>query len=110
MREKQPTILQPRIYRWLYVVGDSINQASPHPLIEGDCVLVVETDSSGLKPKTNDIVVAALLDPAMSVDRAGVVKKYTRAGLCSVSTQSYPSIPLKKAKVKGIVVAVAKPV
>ena len=110
MREKEPAILQPRIYRWLYVVGDSMNRASPYPLIEGDCILVVETNSSGLSPKSNDIVVAALLDPAGSADRAGVVKKYTNEGLCSLSTKDYPVIPLKNARVKGIVVAVAKPV
>jgi tetratricopeptide (TPR) repeat protein len=110
MREKEPAILQPRIYRWLYVVGDSMNLANPYPLLKGDCILVVETESSGLSPKSNDIVVAALLDPAGSADRAGVVKKYTNEGLCSVSTMDYPVIPLKKARVKGIVVAVAKPV
>ena len=110
MREKEPAILQPRIYRWLYVIGDSMNRTIPYPLIEGDCILVVETNSSGLSPKSNDIVVAALLDPAESADRAGVVKKYTNEGLCSVSSKDYPVIPLKKARVKGIVVAVAKPV
>lgn len=110
MREAEPVILRPRIYRWLYVVGDSMNRSSPHPLIEGDCILVVETDSAGLVPKANDIVVAALLDPAKPVDRAGVVKRYTPQGLCSESSQTYPRIPLKKAKVRGIVLAVAKPV
>ncbi len=110
LRVGEPVIMQPRIYRWMYVVGDSMNQASPQPLIEGDCILVVETGSAGLSPKGNDIVVAALQDPTGPADRAGVVKRYTKAGLCSESSQSYSPIPLKKVKVKGIVLAVAKPI
>jgi hypothetical protein len=110
LKAGEPVVLQPRVYRWLYVVGDSMNQASPQPLIEGDCILVVETGTAGLSPKVNDIVVAALVDPAGAEDRAGVVKRYTKTGLCSESKQSYSPIPLKKAKVKGIVLAVAKPI
>jgi len=110
LRTGEPVILHPRVYRWMYVVGDSMNRAQPHPLVEGDCLLVVETGTSGLSPKPDDIVVAALVDPANPTDRAGVVKRYTSTGLRSESSQTYASIPLKKAKVKGIVLAVAKPV
>jgi hypothetical protein len=110
MRAGEPVTLHPRIHRWLYVAGNSMDQATPHPLIEGDCILVVETGPTGLRPQANDIVVAALTDPSSPLDRAGVVKRYTSAGLCSESSQAYPPIPLKKVKVKGIVLAVAKPV
>jgi len=109
IRENESVILQPRIYRWLYITGDSMNQASPVPLLEGDCALVMETESSGFIPSENEIVVAALVDPSGISDRAGVIKKYTREGLCSESSKSYPKIPLRKARVRGIVVAVAKP-
>ncbi len=110
LRAGEPVILRPRVYRWMYVVGDSMNQARPHPLVEGDCLLVVETSPAGLSPQPDDIVVAALAEPTSSADRAGVVKRYTPAGLCSESSQAYPLIPLKKARVRGIVLAVAKPV
>lgn len=110
LKADEPVTMHARIHRWMYVQGDSMNQAAPHPLLEGDCILVVETGSSGLGPKANDIVVAALLDPASNADRAGVVKRYTSKGLCSESSQAYPPIPLKKARVKGIVLAVAKPI
>ncbi len=110
MRPAEPAILQPRIYRWLYVIGDSMNRSTPYPLTEGDCILVMETDSSGLSPKADDIVVAALLEPSGPAERAGVVKRLTSGGLCSESSQAHPPIPLKKVKIKGIVLAVAKPV
>lgn len=109
LKNNEPVFLHPRIYRWMLVTGDSMNQAHPYPLNEGDCLLIVETDSDGLSPRSGDIVVAALLDPSSSAERAGVVKRYSPAGLRSESSQAYPSIPFKKVKVKGIVLAVAKP-
>ncbi len=110
LKAGEPVMLAPRVYRWMYVVGNSMNQARPQPLNEGDCLLVAETSASGLTPKPNDIVVAALTDPSGTGERAGVVKRYTAEGLCSESSQTYTPIPLKKARVKGIVLAVAKPI
>jgi hypothetical protein len=107
--EGLPIKIIPAVYRWLRVEGDSMDQAEPIPILDGDYVLCIEVHSSSYSAKHNDIVVVAIRDPS-ETDRAGVIKKYTKKGLCSVSSQSYQIIPLNKVDIRGVVIAVAKPI
>ena len=75
-----PITLSPKVYRWLQVEGDSMDQADPFPINNRDYVLVIDAKMSNTAAQFGNIVVAALHDPT-SDQRAGVVKKYTRLGL-----------------------------
>jgi hypothetical protein len=104
-----PIRLHPFVYRWLQVKGNSMDQAEPVPICNNDFVLVVDVHASDIKPQYNDIVVAAVRNPTPE-ERAGVIKKYTRNGLRSMSSQPYDVFPLQNVSIRGVVIAVAKPV
>jgi len=107
--EGAPIRLHPSVYRWLQVKGNSMDQAEPVSILDNDFVLVVDVHASDISPQYNDIVVAALHNPTAE-ERAGVIKKYSPKGLRSMSSQSYPLIPLQKVNIRGVLIAVAKPV
>jgi len=107
-REGLPITLSPKVYRWLQVDGNSMDQARPFPINNRDYVIAIDANLSNIDVQFGDIVVATLHDPT-SDQRAGVIKKCTRRGLESFSSQEYPIIPLKDASIRGIVIAVAKP-
>lgn len=107
--EGNPIILDPKPYRWFQVKGNSMNQAEPIPIMENDYVLVLDIYMTTAQPQYGDIVVASLHDPSQE-ERAGVIKKYTKDGLESLSAQNYMTIPINKASIRGIAIAVAKPI
>ena len=71
-------------------------------------MLTVEIGRSDFSLQYNDIVIATVQNPT-GVERAGVIKLYTPNGLHSVSKQSHPIFPLGKGKIRGVVIAVARP-
>ena len=91
-------------YRWLKVAGNSMNHASPVPIEPGDYALA-DLDQ---EPQIGNIVIANLHNPPTPVERAGVIKRYTRKGLNSESIESIDPIPLDEADIRGVVIAVAK--
>ena len=93
-------------YRWLRVAGNSMNLAEPVPIEPGDYILA----DLSLSPQIGDIVVANLNNPPTPAERAGVVKRYNNDGVKSESTESIDPIPLAKVNIRGVVLAVAKPV
>jgi hypothetical protein len=91
-------------YRWLCVTGDSMNNASPTPIESGDYVLA----DLNRKANNGDIVIAKLLDPPTPTERAGVIKRLAEHSLRSESNEKIDAIPLVEAKVRGVVIAIAK--
>ncbi len=88
------------------VAGNSMNQATPVPIETGDYILV----DTNISPTVNDIVVAALVEPTSTTDRAGIVKRLTPKGLASESTEYYETVRLENVDIRGVVIAVAKPI
>lgn|GEM_PF-3939889 len=93
-------------YFWCRVSGKSMNQTAPIPIDDGDFILV----NTIIQPTYNDIIVAALAESTSHADRAGVVKRFTKKGLVSESTEDYENISLTDADIRGVVIAVAKPI
>jgi len=89
---------------WFRVTGNSMNNATPVPIEDGDLVLV----NANLHETENDIVAAALIEPTSIADRAGIIKRFTRHGLVSESTVVYKEIRLSEVSIQGVVIAVAK--
>ncbi len=106
-----PIFLHARVYRWLRVTGNSMNQANPIPISNNDYVLVVDTQLSDVQAQYGDIVVASI-HSSTDLERAGVIKRYTPNGLRSETDSPTENIsyPLEKIDVRGIVIAVAKPI
>jgi hypothetical protein len=92
-------------YAWLRVAGNSMNAAKPVPVEPNDYVLV----DFNLQPQNGNLVFAALNDAPTPKERAGVIKRLASDGLYSESSENYGPIPLTKAKLQGVVLAVAKP-
>jgi hypothetical protein len=91
-------------YRWLRVVGQSMNKATPVPIDQDDYVLV----HFKVAPQYGNIVFASFNRPPTPAERAGVIKRYSREGLKSESTDQIEPIPLEEIELQGIVLAVAK--
>ncbi len=109
LRELPEVVLRPAVYRWLQVQGDSMENAHPIPILEGDCVLVIDTPGGDYIPRYGDIVIAAMRT-ALGSNGAGLIKRFTSRGLCAESNTSYEAIPLKDASLRGLAIAIAKPV
>lgn len=110
MREEgNPIILIPRGYRWFRIDGNSMNQAEPIPIMDKDYILAIDLNMSSIDVQFGSIVIAELYNPS-SNERAGVLKKYTSNGLESRSSNEYPIIPRGKANIRGVAIAVAKPI
>ena len=107
--EGNPVILKPRAYRWFRIEGNSMNQVNPIPIMHEDYVLAIDLSASKIDVQLGSIVIAELYNPLPN-ERAGVLKKYTSSGLESRSSEEYPIISLEKASIRGIAIAVAKPV
>jgi len=107
--EGNPIILNPRVYRWFRIDGNSMNQARPVSIMDGDYILAIDLYMSNMDVRIGDIVIANLHNPLQN-ERAGVLKKYTSVGLESQSSDEYPIISMGEANIRGIAIAVAKPV
>jgi hypothetical protein len=94
-----------REYRWLRVAGTSMNNSTPIPIEPDDYVLVMfETD-----PRVGTIVFASLRHPPTPHERCGVIKRYSSEGLKSESHEPIDPIGLDEVELRGVVIAVAKP-
>jgi hypothetical protein len=93
-------------YRWLKVAGVSMNRANPIPIEPGNFILV----NLSIAPQIGDIIVARFKNPPTKEERAGAVKRYTVAGLASESRLAIPVISLDEIELRGVVIAVAKPI
>jgi hypothetical protein len=94
-----------REYRWLRVAGTSMNNSTPIPIEPDDYVLVMfETD-----PRVGNIVFASLRHPPTPHERCGVIKRYSSEGLKSESHEPIDPIGLDEVDIRGVVLAVAKP-
>jgi SOS-response transcriptional repressor LexA len=93
-------------YSFIRVEGDSMIEAVPNPIMNGDYVLVWITPV----PDNERIVVATYRDPQTG-DVTGAVKLKRSDGLHSKnSTKNYPVVPLETVKsYVGEVIAIAKP-
>ena len=109
LRERPEVVLRPAIYRWLQVQGDSMENAQPVPILEGDCVLSIDIPGGDYNPRYGDIVIAARRTIAGS-EGAALIKRFTPDGLCSESHTTYPTIPLRYVSIRGLAIAIAKPV
>ena len=109
LREWPEVVLRPAIYRWLQVQGDSMENAQPVPILEGDCVLSIDIPGGDYKPRYGDIVIAARRTIAGS-EGAALIKRFTPGGLCSESHTTYPAISLRHVSIRGLAIAIAKPV
>jgi len=92
-------------YRLLRIEGDSMDQSTPIPIEPGDYILA----DLALTPQYGQIVIADLANPPTPQERACVIKRFTNKGLRSESRKPYENIPLQEAKIRGVVLAVAKP-
>lgn len=92
-------------YRWLRVTGNSMNQAKPVAIQDKDYILV----DLNQVPQIGNIVVARLRNPPTPEERAGVVKRYSRGGLSSESSEEITDISMNEVEIRGVVMAVAKP-
>jgi hypothetical protein len=99
------TLTSGKEYRWLRVAGNSMNQAEPTIIEPGDYVLA---DLSRME-NIGDIVVAGLNNPPTPAERAGVVKRHGGNALKSESDEQVDPIPISEVKIRGVVLAVAKP-
>jgi SOS-response transcriptional repressor LexA len=92
-------------YSFIRVEGDSMIEATPTSIEEGDYVLVqINRD-----PDDEELVVATYHDPQTG-DVTGAVKLKRSDGLHSKnSAKNYPIMPLKNVKYVGEVIAIAKP-
>ncbi len=81
-----------------------MNKAHPIPILPDDFILM----DPGQHPQAGQIVVADLKHPPTPDEQAGVVKRYSRQGLKSESSEDHKPIPLRDAKLRGVVIAVAK--
>ena len=104
-----PIILNPRVYRWFRVEGDSMNQATPIPIMDNDYILAIDLNLSNFGFRFGDIIIAALDSPAQG-ERAGVIKRYASDGLVSESSNDYEVISLEETNIRGVAIAVAKPI
>ncbi len=107
--EGNPVFFNPKVYRWFRIEGNSMNQVDPIPIMHEDYVLAIDLSLSSIDVQLGSIVVAELYNPLPN-ERAGVLKKYTANGLASRSSEEYPIIPLDEASIRGVAVAVAKPI
>ena len=105
--EGNSIVFKPRVYRWFRIEGNSLNQAEPIAIMDGDYVLVIDLSLSNMDVHAGDIVVANLNNPSQH-ERAGIIKKYTYEGLKSQSSDEYQIVPLKDANIRGLAIAVAK--
>jgi hypothetical protein len=109
LRDSPELVLRPAVYRWLQVCGDSMENASPVSIREGDCVLVIDVPRGDYRPRYKDIVVIATKDVDVGFEGAALIKRFTSEGLCSESDTPYAPIPLKDVSIRGLAIAVAKP-
>ena len=107
--EGNPIYLKARTYRWFRVEGNSMNQAEPVAIMNGDYVLAIDLNLSNMDVRIGDIVIANLNNPSQD-ERAGVIKKYSHKGLESQSSDDYQIISMEDANISGLAIAVAKPV
>ncbi len=107
--EGNPIVLNPRVYRWFRVDGDSMNQATLIPIMNNDYVLAIDLNLSNFGFRFGDIIIAALDNPVQG-ERAGVIKRYASEGLVSESSNDYEIISLDEVNIRGVVIAVAKPI
>ena len=106
--EGNPIILNPSVYRWFRVEGNSMNRTSPIPILNNDYALAIDLKLSNMSTQPGDVVIASLKNPAPN-ERSGVIKRYSKAGLESLSTEDYPIIPLSTVSIRGLAIAIAKP-
>jgi hypothetical protein len=109
LREWPEIVMRPAVYRWLQVQGDSMENATPVSILEGDCVLVIDIPRGDYKPRYGDIVIATS-HTAEGSEGAALIKRFKKDGLYSESNTFYPAIPLKDVSLRGLAIAVAKPV
>jgi hypothetical protein len=93
-------------YRWLRVSGESMNQATPTAINPDDYVLADLSHSVN----NGDIVIASLLNPPTPEERAGVIKRFGGKELRSESKELIDPIPIAEVEIRGVVLAIAKPV
>jgi hypothetical protein len=106
VRAGNQIVLSSGDYRWLKVAGNSMNRAQPVPITPDDYILV-DLDQH---PEFGDIVVANLRHSPTPAERAGVVKRFCKEELRSESTESITPIPFTHVDIRGVVIAVAKPI
>lgn len=109
LRQRPDVILRPAVYRWLQVQGDSMENADPVPILKGDCVLVIDISRGDYIPQYGDIVIAAR-HTLIESDGAVIIKRFRPEGLCSESNTPYETIPLQDVSIRGLAIAIAKPV
>ncbi len=109
LREWPEVVLRPAVYRWLQVQGDSMEKAHPASILQGDCVLMIDTPLGNYSPQPGDIVVAARRT-SIGSEAELLIKQFTPKGLCSESNTPYQTIPLRQVIIRGLAIAVAKPV
>lgn len=100
------TLTPGKDYRWLRVAGESMNQAGPTSILPDDYVLADINRNANV----GDIVIASLQNPPTPAERAGVIKRFGGNELRSESNEKIESIPIAEAKIRGVVIAIAKPV
>jgi hypothetical protein len=92
-------------YRWLRVVGNSMNRATPIPIDPEDYVLV----DFKVNPQPGNIIFASFCNPPTPAERAGVIKRLSGEGLRSESSEIIEPIPMEDVELRGVVLAIAKP-
>jgi tetratricopeptide (TPR) repeat protein len=103
------TLTSERQYLWAKVAGNSMNAAKPVPIVEGDFVLLYNSNDAN----HGTIVVASLPDNSGSGDQL-VVKRYSKTNRMLISETSPPDLyaPMpagRDTRIIGVVIAVAKP-
>lgn len=91
-------------YYWFQVHENSMNQAKPLPIIDGDFALI----NKSTKYFEGDIVLANLMDEASNAD-INIIKRLKNDGLHSESDRDIPVIARGYFEIKGVVIAIAKP-
>ncbi len=92
-------------HRFVRVKGDSMNAAHPCPILDGEYVLI----RRNAQPVPGQIVAVDFIRDIPEIGRSAI-KRLTKEGFRSESTQPYLTVPWRDIeKIVGEVVAVAKP-
>ncbi len=100
------SIQRDRQYGWARVQGNSMNAATPVPIVEGDLALFYQSEGTA---NENAIVIASRPDDHDPKAYQYMIKRWRAGQFLSESTEDYPPIPVDdRHRILGVVVAIAK--
>ncbi len=104
--DRRISIQRDRQYGWARVQGNSMNAATPVPIVEGDLALFYQSEGTA---DENAIVIASRPDDHDPQAYQYMIKRWRAGRFFSESTEDYPPISMDRHhRILGVVVAIAK--